>query len=86
MMNRLLLLVCLSGFSVSAMATCEEMKAQITAKLEAKGIKEYTLEIRPIQNTKNDSVSPGKETPKKKEGKVIGTCDDDRKEIIYKRL
>jgi hypothetical protein len=85
-MNRLLLLACLSCFSVSAMASCDEMRAQIASKLEAKGIKEFTLEIRPIKNTKDDSVPPDKETVKKKDGKVVGTCDDDRKEIIYKRL
>ena len=85
-MNRLLLLVCLFGFSVSAMATCDEVRAQITSKLEAKGIKEYTLEIRPIKNEKDDPAAPGNETAKKKDGKVIGTCDDDKKEIVYKRL
>jgi hypothetical protein len=68
------------------MATCDEVKAQIVSRLQSKGIKEYTLEIRPIKNTKDDPVSSGKETVKKKEGKVVGTCDDDKKEIIYKRL
>jgi hypothetical protein len=86
MMNKLLLLVCMSTFSASAMATCDEMKAQISSKLETKGIKEYTLEIRPIKNEKDDPAAPDKNASKKKDGKVIGTCDDDRKEIVYKRL
>ncbi len=89
-MNKILLLACLSCFSVSAMATCDDLKAQIDSKLQAKGVKEYTLEIRPIMKTKDDAGALGKEAAKEagkeKEGKVVGTCEGDTKEVIYKRL
>ncbi len=48
---------------------CEELKDEITKKLDAKGVKGYTLEI----------VAKDKDA----EGKVVGTCDGDTKKIIY---
>jgi hypothetical protein len=48
---------------------CEELKDEISKKLDAKGVKGYTLEI----------VAKDKDT----EGKVVGTCDSDTKKIIY---
>jgi hypothetical protein len=83
-MNKLLLLACLSCFSVPAMASCDDLKAQIDSKLQAKGVKEYTLEVRPIK--KEEVKAPDKEASKEKDGKVVGTCEGDSKEIIYKRL
>src|SRR5258708_9741044 len=50
---------------------CEELKDEITKKLDAKGVKGYTLEI----------VAKDKDA----EGKVVGTCDGDTKKIIYNR-
>ena len=61
--------------SVSAHAQaakpCEELKDEITKKLDAKGVKGYTLEI----------VAKDKDA----EGKTVGTCDGDTKKILYKR-
>jgi hypothetical protein len=48
---------------------CEELKDEITKKLDAKGAKGYTLEI----------VAKDKDA----EGKVVGTCDGGTKKIIY---
>ena len=48
---------------------CEELKDEISKKLDAKGVKGYTLEI----------VAKDKDS----EGKVVGTCDGDTKKIIY---
>jgi len=48
---------------------CEELKSEITAKLEAKGVKGYTLEI----------VAKDKDS----EGKVVGSCENGTKKIIY---
>jgi hypothetical protein len=48
---------------------CEELKDEISKKLDAKGVKGYTLEI----------VAKDKDA----EGKVVGTCDGDTKKIIY---
>ena len=50
---------------------CEELKTEIAAKLDAKGVKGYTLDI----------VAKDKDT----EGKVVGTCDGGTKKIIYNR-
>jgi hypothetical protein len=48
---------------------CEELKDEITKKLDAKGVKGYTLEI----------VAKDKDA----EGKTVGTCDGGTKKIIY---
>jgi len=50
---------------------CEELKDEISKKLDAKGVKGYTLEI----------VAKDKDA----EGKVVGTCDGDTKKIIDNR-
>ncbi|OHE30301.1 MAG: hypothetical protein A3J94_14430 [Syntrophus sp. RIFOXYC2_FULL_54_9] len=54
-----------------AKKSCEELKSEIDAKIKAKGVKSYSVEIVP-----NDDV---------KDGKVIGTCDGGTKKIVYKR-
>ncbi|MGO9647221.1 MAG: DUF1161 domain-containing protein [Terriglobales bacterium] len=51
--------------------SCEELKTEIAAKLDAKGVKPYTLEI----------VDKDKEA----EGKVVGTCGGGTKKIMYLR-
>jgi uncharacterized protein DUF1161 len=50
---------------------CEDLKGEIDAKLQQKGVKSYTLDIVP-----NESV---------KEEKVVGSCDGGTKKITYKR-
>jgi outer membrane lipoprotein-sorting protein len=50
---------------------CEELKTEIAAKLDARGVKSYTLEI----------VAKDKDA----EGKVVGTCEGGTKKIVYKR-
>ncbi len=54
-----------------AKKSCEELKSEIEAKLNAKGVKAYTLEI--------------VEAEKVKDEKVVGSCDGGTKKIIYKR-
>ena len=51
---------------------CEELKTEIAAKLDAKGVKAYTLTI----VDKDDQTT---------EGKVVGTCGGGTKKIMYKR-
>jgi uncharacterized protein DUF1161 len=51
---------------------CEDLKSEIAAKLDAKGVKSYTLDI----------VDKDKEAT---DGKAVGTCDGGTKKIIYKR-
>lgn len=62
--------------SVSARAQgpkpCEDLKAEIAQKLEAKNVKSYSLEIVP----KDQEVT---------DGKVVGTCGGGTKKIIYRK-
>jgi hypothetical protein len=60
----------LSGHALAA-KPCEALKAEIAAKIEAKGVKAYTLEIVP-----GDQVG---------ERKVVGSCDGGTKKIVYSR-
>jgi len=52
---------------------CEELKAEIDAKIKANGVPAYTLEIVPT-----DQVKEG-------DGQVVGSCDGGTKKIVYKR-
>lgn len=69
------LLVCafflLVATPLFAAKACEELKSEINAKLQAKGVKNYTLEI-----VANEDV---------KDGKVVGSCDGGTKKIVYTR-
>ncbi len=72
-------MVLLSGFGMAQTAEtmpavrkpCEDLKAEITKKLEAKGVASYTLEI----------VDKGKEG----DAKIVGSCDGGTKSIVYAR-
>jgi hypothetical protein len=50
---------------------CEDLKTEIAAKLDAKGVKWYTLDI----------VAKEKDA----EGKVVGTCEGGAKKIVYSK-
>jgi uncharacterized protein DUF1161 len=50
---------------------CEELKSEIATKLDAKGVKSYSLEIA----AKDQDV----------EGKIVGTCEGGTKKIVYRR-
>lgn len=50
---------------------CEDLKAEIAAKIDANGIKNYTLEI-----VANEQVG---------ERKVVGSCEGGAKKIVYVR-
>ena len=72
-MNKLLMamgLLMLAGSAMAAGKPCEELKAEIAAKLDAKGVSGYTLEI-------IDKGDPA--------GKVVGSCEGGTKEIVYTR-
>ena len=55
----------------TARKSCDDLKAEITKKLDAKGVVGYTL----------DAVDKGKEG----DAKVIGGCDGGTKSITYTR-
>jgi hypothetical protein len=50
---------------------CEELKTEIAAKLDAKGVKGYSLEV----------VAKDQDA----EGKVVGTCEGGAKKIVYRK-
>ena len=71
-----LLFVSTCGFAQTeqtapARKSCEDLKAEITKKLEAKGVTSYTLDV----------VDKGKEG----DGKVVGGCNGGTKSIVYTR-
>ncbi|MGH8355571.1 MAG: DUF1161 domain-containing protein [Pseudomonas sp.] len=72
-MKKLMLALGLFGVATTALAAkpCEELKAEIEAKLKAKGVAGYTLEI----------VDKGSVTDKQ----VVGSCELGSKEIVYQR-
>jgi hypothetical protein len=72
-MKKMIIFVALSLVISPAFAgkNCEELKSEIAAKLEAKGVKSYTLDI-----VVTDEV---------KDQKVVGSCEAGTKKIIYKK-
>jgi len=76
-MRSLLTIAALSLASISVCAQgakpCEELKAEIAKKLEANGVKSYTLEIVPTEKAEGG------------EGKVVGSCEGGTKKIVYRR-
>jgi len=65
---------------------CETLKARLDAKLQAKGVPSYTLEIVPIEgaNSGTDSAS-GVVSTQKSNAKQVGTCDGGTKRLMYTR-
>ena len=72
-----LLLACTYGFAQTAQTpptvrkSCDDLKAEIAKKLDAKGVVGYTLDV----------VDKGKEG----DGKVVGGCEGGTKSILYTR-
>ena len=66
-----LLVSALPALAEEAKKTCEELKGEVAAKLDAKGVKGYTLAI-----VKAEDV---------KDAKVVGSCDGGAMKIIYER-
>lgn len=73
-MNRLTTLLSaalLAGPVLAAGKPCEELKTEIAAKLDAKGVKNYELEIVPADQ--------------EEARKVVGSCEQGKKKIVYAR-
>lgn len=51
--------------------SCEDLKAEIDAKIKAKGVKDFTLEIIPADQVKDQ--------------KIVGSCAGGKKKISYSR-
>lgn len=65
------LLLALTATPALARKPCEELKAEIEAKLKSKGVKSWTIDI----------VAKDEQ----KEGRVVGTCDGGTKKLVYRR-
>ena len=73
-MKKTILATLLFAFAVQpalAARSCDEVKAEIAAKIEKKGVKAYTLE----------AVKKGEEGDRR----VVGNCEGGKKIIVYKR-
>jgi hypothetical protein len=72
-MKRLSLIAAVLALGLSSawaqVKPCEDLKTEIAAKIEANGVKDYTLEI-----VGNDYSG---------DAKVVGTCEGGTKKIIY---
>jgi hypothetical protein len=61
----------LSATPAWALKPCEELKSEIRAGLEAKGVKKFVLEILATDQVKDE--------------KVVGSCEGGKKKIVYRR-
>ncbi|UZE23940.1 DUF1161 domain-containing protein [Pseudomonas sp. B21-056] len=74
-MKRLALVIISCALTTSALAapkSCEELKAEIEAKIQANKVSSYTLEI-----VENEDVHD--------QNMVVGTCENGTKKIIYQK-
>ena len=72
-MNRFALAVVCCALATSALAApkpCEELKAEIEAKIQANNVSSYTLEIVSNEEVHDESM-------------VVGSCEYGTKKIIY---
>jgi hypothetical protein len=60
-----------SAQGVTVRKACDELKAEIDAKIKKNGVEKFTLDV----------VEADAQT----DGKVVGTCDGGTKKIVYKR-
>jgi hypothetical protein len=72
-MKSIAMVVALSLLALPAFAqkSCDELKSEIAAKLEAKGVKNAQLEIMATEDVKDQ--------------KVVGSCEGGKKKITYKK-
>ena len=63
--------IALAATPALAARSCDDLKAEIAAKLEKKGVKNYTLE----------AVKKGEEGARR----VVGSCEGGRKILVYRR-
>ncbi|RMR04071.1 DUF1161 domain-containing protein [Pseudomonas syringae group genomosp. 3] len=64
-------LLSIAGTALAAGKPCDELKSELDAKLQSKGVTSYTLEV----------VEKGSAAGKQ----VVGTCEGGTKEIVYRR-
>ena len=74
-MKRIVLTLIASALTTSVFAApkpCEELKAEIEAKIQAQNVSSYTLEV-----VSNEEVHD--------QNMVVGTCENGTRKIIYQK-
>ena len=72
-MKHLILAFICSALAVPVLAApkpCDELKAEIEAKIQAQGVSVYTLEVVPNSEVHDENM-------------VVGSCENGSKKIIY---
>ncbi len=62
----------LSTSALAAPKPCEELKAEIEAKIQAQGVASYTLEVVPNADVHDQNM-------------VVGSCENGIRKIIYQK-
>ncbi|GHS79538.1 hypothetical protein PAGU2196_03720 [Pseudomonas sp. PAGU 2196] len=62
----------LATSTLAAVKPCEELKAEIEAKIQAQGVTSYTLEVVANSEVKDPNM-------------VVGSCEGGTKKIIYQK-
>ncbi len=62
--------------------SCDDLKAEIAKKIEANGVKTYSLDIE--KGVAKDAAKD-KEKDKDAAGKIVGTCEGGTKKIVYSK-
>jgi hypothetical protein len=72
-MKKIIAALCLSVvvFPAYAQNSCDDLKAEIAKKIESKGVKNYQLEIINAADVKDQ--------------KVVGSCENGKKKLVYKK-
>lgn len=74
-MKRFILAMVCSVLATTALAApkpCDELKAEIEAKIQAQGVTSYTLEVVDNLDAKDPSM-------------VVGSCDNGTRKIVYQK-
>ena len=64
-------MLCAAPPALAVVKSCEELKNEIEAKLKAKKVATYALEVVAAAEVKDQ--------------KVVGTCEGGKKKIVYKK-
>jgi hypothetical protein len=67
--------------------SCDALRDRLDAKLQAKGVPVYTLEVVPADDSLSSPKAASGVTAAKKtiKGKAVGSCDGGTKRLIYTR-
>lgn len=89
-MRKMIVSVALALVSVSATASCLDLKAKLDKQLQDKGVQSYALDIVDAERVEAALAASAKaaaasSSPTAQPGKVIGSCEGDSKRIIYRR-